>query len=139
MFKVGFPQIFVSFISLCLNCRDPELKTLIPLRNVINEICKYQSTQKVPHIKSFEQFYDMIENDCFEKLHFTHSGKQFYQEKFSADDGSLAILFSNVDDMDHISESTIMYVDASFKIETKENFKYQLVTVLVWIEESVCF
>lgn len=71
-------------------------------------------------------------------MHFTHNNQQFYQEKFSCEeDGSLAVVFSNLQVIQEISDSKIMYVDASFKIDTCEEFKYQLITVLVWIDDSV--
>lgn len=73
----------------------------------------------------------------FERLHFTHNGHQFYQERFATDDGGLALVFCNTAILDQVSESIIMYVDASFKIETEEDFKYQLITVLVWLDDSV--
>lgn len=121
--------------EVCLE--DPKLKNLVPIRNVINEICRYQfSTGKQPQITSFQQFYDRIETDDFEKLHFTHSGQQFYQDKFTTDDGSFALVFCNAAILEQISDSEIMYVDASFKIDTEEDFKYQLVTVLVWLDDS---
>lgn len=91
----------------------------------------------MPHITSFQHFYEIIENDVFERLHFTHSGQQFYQERFSVDDESLALVFCNTAILDQLSDSKIMYVDASFKIETEEDFKYQLITVLVWLDDSV--
>ncbi|KAJ8948023.1 hypothetical protein NQ318_003356 [Aromia moschata] len=79
-------------------------------------------------INSFEQFYDHIEEDAFQKLHFTHNGRQFYQEKFIGDDDSRAIVFANGDIIAQVWHSNLMYVDASFKIDTNEEFKYQLVT-----------
>lgn len=92
----------------------------------------------MPQISSFEEFYDKIEEAIFQKLHYTSTNKQFYQEKFSAEDGSLAVIFCNPDIIEEVSSSKLMYVDASFKIDTTEDFKYQLVTVLVWIDDSVC-
>lgn len=107
------------------------------MRNVINEICKHQVSNKLPRITSFEEFYEKIEDECFEKLHFTNSNKQFYQERFRTEDGCMAVVFCNTDILESVSHSTLMYVDASFKIDTYEHFKYQLVTVLVWVEDSV--
>ncbi|XP_025837118.1 uncharacterized protein LOC108735060 isoform X2 [Agrilus planipennis] len=120
--------------DVCL--QDPQIRSLVPLRNVINEVCRHQLAQKTPPINSFEDFYKHIEKDYFEKLHFTHSNQQFYQEKFHSDDGGMAIVFANSDVIQQLSDSKIMYVDASFKIDTHEDFKYQLVTVLVWIDDS---
>ncbi|KAJ8922979.1 hypothetical protein NQ315_001527, partial [Exocentrus adspersus] len=115
---------------------DPEISELVPLRNVINEICRHQLTCKPPPMSSFEQFYNSIEDDTFQKLHFTHNGVQFYQERFTAADGARAVVFANVDIIEQVSHSNLMYIDASFKIDTGENFKYQLMTVLVWIDDS---
>ncbi|CAH0563624.1 unnamed protein product [Brassicogethes aeneus] len=115
---------------------DPEIRTLVPLRNVINEICRHQLSQKPPKIFTFDQFYDTIEHDVFKKLHFTHSGKQFYQEKFESEDGDKAVVFANCDIVDEVCGSKLMYVDASFRIDSVDSFDYQLVTTLVWVESS---
>ncbi|XP_018566110.1 uncharacterized protein LOC108907076 isoform X2 [Anoplophora glabripennis] len=115
---------------------DPEIKELVPLRNVINEICRHQLTYKIPPINSFDQFYNHVEDDAFQKLHFTHNGVQFYQERFTAEDDCKAVVFANADIVEQVSYGNLMYIDASFKIDTTEEFKYQLVTVLVWIEDS---
>lgn len=115
---------------------DPAIKSLVPLRNVINEICKNQQFQQPPIVRSFEELYKNIESERFEKLHFTLNSAQFYQEKFQSDCGGLAIVFGNRNTIEQTSGSKIMYVDASFKIETNETFTYQLVTVLVWVEDS---
>lgn len=109
----------------------------MPLRNVINEICRHQLTYKIPPINSFDQFYNHIEDDAFQKLHFTHNGTQFYQDRFTAEDDSKAVIFANADIIEQVSYSNLMYIDASFKIDTSEDFKYQLMTVLVWIDDSV--
>lgn len=109
----------------------------MPLKRVINEICQYQSIQKLPTIYNFDQFYDLIETDLFSKIHFTNSGQQFYQEKLTASDGNKAVIFANIESIEQLSDSTIMYVDSSYKIETKEGFNYQLITTLLWVEESV--
>lgn len=109
----------------------------MPLRNVINEICRHQVSNKFPRITSFEEFYDKIESECYEKLHFTNTNKQFYQERFYTEDGCMAVVFCNTDIIETISHCTLMYVDASFKIDTFEDFKYQLLTVLVWMDDSV--
>lgn len=109
----------------------------MPLKNIINEICRSPAATKTPTISHFSQLYDLIETDAFSKVHFTHSNRQFYQEKLSAPDGTKAIMFANLDTISQLSHSSIMYVDASYKIDTKERFKYQLVTVLVWNDESV--
>ncbi|KAI4455840.1 hypothetical protein MML48_8g00009394 [Holotrichia oblita] len=116
--------------------QEPEIRQLVPLRNVINEICKHQVSCKLPRITSFEKFYEKIEDECYEKLHFTNTSKQFYQERFCTDDGCMAIVFCNMEVIENITMCTLMYVDASFKIDTFEDFKYQLVTVLVWIDDS---
>ncbi|GJQ81706.1 hypothetical protein Trydic_g9148 [Trypoxylus dichotomus] len=116
--------------------QEPEIRQLVPLRNVINEICKHQVSNKLPRITSFDKFYEKIEDECFEKLHFTNTNKQFYQERFCTDDGCMAVVFCNTDVVENIGHCTLMYVDASFKIDTLEDFRYQLVTVLVWIDDS---
>lgn len=118
--------------------RDPEIAILVPLRSLINEICKHQLAQKVPPVNSFADFYNMIEDDSLQKFQFTFSGQQFYQERFTvAEEGSMAIVFANVETIKKVSDSKLMYVDASFRIDTCEKFSYQLVTVLVWIDDSV--
>lgn len=109
----------------------------MPLRNVIHEICRHQLSHKPPVISTFDQFYDKIEDDIYKKLHFTHGSKQFYQEKFEAEDDSKAIVFANCETIEEVSYSKLMYVDASFRIDSTDQFKYQLVTILVWVEESV--
>lgn len=117
--------------------RDPEIAVLVPLRSLINEICKHQLTQKIPHVESFNDFYNVIEDDALQKFQFTFTGKQFYQERFSVEEeGTKAVVFANVDTIKNVSNSKLMYVDASFRIDTSENFNYQLVTVLVWIDDS---
>ncbi|KAJ8975669.1 hypothetical protein NQ317_003168 [Molorchus minor] len=94
---------------------DPDIKELVPLRNVINEICRHQLTYKIPQLNTFEQFYDYIEEDVLQKLHFTHTGKQFYHEKFVADDGSMAVMFDNSEVIEEVASSKLMYVDASLQ------------------------
>lgn len=116
--------------------KDPEIKELIPLRNVINEICSHQVSYKTKTIKSFDDLYNYIEDDAFYKLQFTNFGAQFYQEKFTAEDNAKAIVFANANTIELMSESDLMYIDASFRIETEESFSYQLVTVLVWADDS---
>lgn len=116
---------------------DPAIKALVPLRNVINEICRHQQFQQPPMVRSFEELYKSIESERFEKLHFTLNCVQFYQEKFETECGGLAIVFGNRKVIEQTSGSKVMYVDASFKIESNESFSYQLVTVLVWVEDSV--
>lgn len=116
---------------------DPAIKSLVPLRNVINEICKHQQFQQPPIVRTFDELYKNIESERFEKLHFTLNSTQFYQEKFQTDCGSLAIVFGNRKVIEQTSGSKIMYVDTSFKIESNETFTYQLVTVLVWVQDSV--
>jgi hypothetical protein len=128
---LNFRSVYEEFCE-----KDPEMKKLVPLKTVINQICCQQMNLKSPPIYSFEQFYELIENDEFQKLHFTHSNKQFYQEKFSSGDGSKAVIFANCDTIEQVSNSKIMYVDASFKIDTFEHFKYHLVTILVWVTDS---
>ncbi|KAK5641797.1 hypothetical protein RI129_010344 [Pyrocoelia pectoralis] len=117
--------------------QDPEIREVVPLRNVINEICRHQLMHKTKPVTSFEEFYRTIELETYDKLHFTHGSQQFYQEKFLIrEDSSMAVLFANVETIQMVTMSTVMYVDASFKIDTSEDFKYQLLTVLVWVEES---
>lgn len=125
--------------SLCIHffCREPHIKNLLSLRKVISEVCKHQLYQSDPVVSSFEDFYHNIELDRFEKLHFTTNYTQFYQDKFETEEGAKAVVFANGDVINNVSDSKLMYVDASFKIETIENFNYQLVTVLVWVEDSV--
>lgn len=140
--------ILVIYLSFLYSCyiftffvffffREPHIKNLLSLRNVISEVCKHQLYQNDPVVTSFEDFYHNIETDRFEKLHFTTNYTQFYQNKFETEDGAMAIVFANGDVINNVSDSKLMYVDASFKIETNENFSYQLVTVLVWVEDSV--
>ncbi|CAG9865450.1 unnamed protein product [Phyllotreta striolata] len=116
--------------------KDSEIKQLIPLRNVINEICRHQFNHKLVPITSFDVLYNYIEDDSFQKYQFTLEGTQFYQERFSTEDNAKAIVFANLDIIEEMSDSDLMYIDASFRIETNEPFSYQLVTVLVWIDES---
>nr|XP_022906669.1 uncharacterized protein LOC111418369 [Onthophagus taurus] len=113
--------------------QDPDIKKLIPLRNVINEICKHQNPEKIPKISSFEQLFERIEDGAFERLHFTNDNKQFYQEKFSTENGAYAIIFSNIN---KDVKSDLMYVDGSFQINNTESFEYHLITVLIWLDES---
>uniref|UniRef100_A0A1Y1JWE8 Uncharacterized protein n=1 Tax=Photinus pyralis TaxID=7054 RepID=A0A1Y1JWE8_PHOPY len=128
-------NIRIIYEDACI--QDPEIRQVVPLRNVINEICRHQLMLKMKPVASFEEFYKTIEMEMFDKLHFTHSGQQFYQDKITVrEDSSMAILFANVETIRMVSKSTVMYVDASFKIDTTEDFKYQLLTVLVWVEES---
>lgn len=124
--------------SLIFLHSDPAIKSLVPLRNVINEICKHQQFQQPPIVRTFDELYKNIESERFEKLHFTLDSTQFYQEKFQSDDcSSLAIVFGNRKVIEQTSGSKIMYVDTSFKIDSNETFTYQLVTVLVWVQDSV--
>lgn len=103
----------------------------------MSEICKHQQFQKSPTVRSFEELYKNIETERYEKLHFTLHSIQFYQEKFETDCGGLAIVFGNRKVIERVSGSKIMYVDASFKIDNNENYNFQLVTVLVWVDDSV--
>lgn len=110
----------------------------MPIRNLINEICRHQVLTHHPTISSFADLFNFIDSDHFEKLHFTHTGQQFYHEKFHClDDDSMALVFANRDVIEEVSDCKLMYVDASFKIDTSEDFDYQLVTILVWVEDSV--
>lgn len=128
-------NIRIIYEDACI--QDPEIKQVVPLRNVINEICRHQLMHKTKPVNSFEDFFSWIESETFEKLHFTHHNQQFYQEKYHvAEDSSMAVLFGNTEIIQMTSESKVMYVDASFKIDTNEDFKYQLVTVLVWVDDS---
>ncbi|KAF5270622.1 hypothetical protein FQA39_LY01360 [Lamprigera yunnana] len=52
--------------------QDPEIREVVPLRNVINEICRHQLMHKLKPVNSFEDFFSSIESDSYEKLHFTH-------------------------------------------------------------------
>ncbi|XP_050502723.1 uncharacterized protein LOC126882000 isoform X2 [Diabrotica virgifera virgifera] len=117
--------------------RDPHIQKLIPLRNVVNEICRHQvPPHKTSPIQSFDELYNQIEDDSYYKLQFTNNGVQFFQEKFTSEDNAKAIVFANLETIQMLSESDLMYIDASFRIETDEPFCYQLVTVLVWVEHS---
>lgn len=109
---------------------------MIPLKNVITDISRYQYNCSIPPIPSFQQLFTKIEDDDFRKLQFTHDGKQFYQEKFTINLNSQAIVFGNKHIINQVSDSQIMYVDASFRIDTNEQFKYHLITVLVWVGDS---
>ncbi|XP_044272549.1 uncharacterized protein LOC123016304 [Tribolium madens] len=129
--SLNFRSVYEEFCE-----KDPQMRQLVPLKTVINQICCQQMNLKSPPIYSFEQFFDQIENDEFQKLHFTHGHKQFYQERLTASDGGKAVIFANCETIEEISESKIMYVDASYKIDTSENFKYHLITVLVWISDN---
>ncbi|RZC37429.1 uncharacterized protein BDFB_000543 [Asbolus verrucosus] len=129
---LNFRSVYEEFCE-----KDPEIKKLVPLKTVINQICCQQMSIKSPGIHTFEQLYEFIENDDFQKLHFTYTNKQFYQERFMGSDGSKAVVFANCETIEQVSDSKIMYVDASFKIDTKENFSYHLVSILVWVSDSV--
>ncbi|KAJ3653494.1 hypothetical protein Zmor_012743 [Zophobas morio] len=129
--SLNFRNVYEEFCE-----KDPEIKKLVPLKTVINQICSQQMNLKLPPIESFQHFFDIIENDELQKLHFTHTNAQFYQEKFASSDGSQAVVFANCETIEKISDSRIMYVDASFKIDTPEAFKYHLVSVLVWLTDS---
>lgn len=136
--KFDLLRVYNVCCNLCLcSYRDPVIRSLIPLRNVINEICKNQMFQSVPTISSFEEFFRNIETDAYQKLHFTHSYVQFYQDRFETDDGCMAVVFANWEVIRSVSTSKLMYVDASFKIDSTESYVYQLVTVLVWVDDSV--
>lgn len=115
-----------------------KIRDLLPLRTVINEMCRYQLSYKCPELKTFDDFFDHIENDTFQRLHYTTNSKQFYQERFvdEATD-SKAIIFANCEVIRQLSDSKLMYVDSSFKIDSNDTFDYQLVTVLVWMDDSV--
>lgn len=110
------------------------MKSLVPLRVVMNDVCKQQLYH---HVSTFEEFFESIETTRFERLHYTHNSHQFYQEKFATEDGAMAVLFANAHVLQQVSGSDLMYVDASFKIDSSESFRYQLVTLLVWMENSV--
>ncbi|XP_971707.2 uncharacterized protein LOC660378 [Tribolium castaneum] len=129
--SLNFRSVYEEFCE-----KDPEMQELVPLKTVINQICCQQMNLKSPPIYSFEQFFEQIENDEFQKLHFTHGHKQFYQERLTASDGGKAVIFANCETIEEISGSKIMYVDASYKIDTNEKFKYHLITVLVWISDN---
>lgn len=129
-------MIYINFVIFFV-FRDPEIQTLIPLKNVISEICKHQVNYKLPEIQTFQHFYNLIEEDIFQKLQFTQNGRQFYQEKFIYDQYIQALVFGNKHIIDQVSDSELMYVDASFRIDTNEDFKYHLITVLVWVDNSV--
>lgn len=101
-------------------------------------MCRYQLSYKCPELESFDDFFDHIEEDTYQRLHYTCNNKQFYQERFSDENtNSKAIIFANCDVIRDVSYSNLMYVDASFKIESDDKFYYQLLTVLVWVDESV--
>lgn len=128
---LNFRSVYEEFCA-----KNPEMKELVPLKTVINQICCQQMNLKSPPIFSFDQFYDQIENDEFQKLHFTQGHKQFYQERLETGTGGKAVIFANCETIEEISESKIMYVDSSYKIDTTEHFKYHLITVLVWVTDN---
>ncbi|CAH1967240.1 unnamed protein product [Acanthoscelides obtectus] len=111
---------------------DPAIRDIISLRSVIFEVCRNYTTYEPP---TFEQLYKDIQTDIMYKLQFTLNGKQFYQNWFSSGD-SKAMLFANPDIVEELSSSQLLYVDASFKIDTSNQVKFQLVTVLMWISDS---
>ncbi|KAF7281884.1 hypothetical protein GWI33_004085 [Rhynchophorus ferrugineus] len=125
----NFRNLYDEICSL-----DPYIKSLVPLNKVINELCKH-NTADMPSVHSFDEFYNTIENDVYYRIHFIDNQKQFYQDKFETTDGAKAVVFSNSDIIRQYSDSKLMFVDASFNIDT-EDFYYQLVTVLVWVHES---
>ncbi|VEN47876.1 unnamed protein product [Callosobruchus maculatus] len=111
--------------------KDPFIRALVPLKSVLQEVCHNHA--KCEPIYSFEKLAVDIEQDYMYKLQFTLTGKQFYQNQFTADD-SRAIVFANLDIVEELSSSKLMYVDASFKIDCSDNF--QLVTILIWLNDS---
>ncbi|CAH1154714.1 unnamed protein product [Phaedon cochleariae] len=115
---------------------DPKIRDLVPLREIINIICRNPLLQSVPTVRSFEHLFNEIDKEAFEKFQFTFSGKQFFQEKITASDNTKAIIFANSHFVGEIMDSELMYVDASFNIDTNETFSYQLVTVLILVEDN---
>nr|CAH7764105.1 unnamed protein product [Callosobruchus chinensis] len=114
-------------------CRkDPSIETLVPWKSLLQEVCDNQSKYKP--IYSFEELASNIEQRYMYKLQFTLTGKQFYQNQFIADD-SRAILFANLEIVEELSTGKLMYVDSTFKIDYSN--KFQLVTVLIWLTDSV--
>lgn len=72
-------MLLVNIIKIrFLFSRDPNIKTLVPLNKVINELCKH-STGDMPTVHSFDEFYNTIENDVYYRIHFIDNQKQFYQ------------------------------------------------------------
>lgn len=128
--SLNFRSVYEEFCA-----SNPEIETLVPLKTVINEMC-LQGVM-VPQVRSFQHFYNMIDKDECQKFQFTLSDVQFYQEKFKASDGSMAVVFANKETIDSVSDSKLMYVDASFNLGSKEPFDYHLMTVLVWVSQCV--
>ncbi|XP_060522909.1 uncharacterized protein LOC132699933 [Cylas formicarius] len=118
-------------------CRlDTSIRDLVPLKTVINQLCRYGSTNNFPKIKSFKQLYEQIEDACFSKIHYTFCGPQFYQERFMDEkNDAMAIVFANTEIIQKYSYSKLLYVDASFQV-LPDLFPYKMVTVLVWVHDN---
>lgn len=128
--SLSFRSVYEEFCH-----SNPAIETLVPLKTVINEMCMQDII--LPRICSFQQFYNVIDKDEYKNIQFTYSDVQFYQEKFKASDGAMGVVFANRETIDGASDSKLMYVDASFKLGNKESFDYHLMTVLVWVSQSV--
>lgn len=115
--------------------QDGSLINILPLSAVVQEICKQGPAPPSPSVNSFEDFYKRVDQDEFNKIHFTDNRAQFYRDKFETSDGGKAIAFGNEKVIRQYSYSKLMLVDASFYIEAQV-FPYQLVTVFLWVEQS---
>lgn len=114
---------------------DPSIRDTIPLRKIMCDLCTPHPETELPRLKSFDDFFSTIENSIYKKVHFTLNENQFYQEKFESGDGAKGVVFANSEVVNRYSDSKIMFVDASFYIET-DAFFYQVLTVLVWVYDS---
>lgn len=118
---------------------DTDIRELLPIRTVFNELCKTDLAIRVPSVINYMQLYDTIELESFARLQFTQTGKQFYQERLAtSDDTAHAIVFCNTELVERLSTAQLMFVDASFRMDCKdeETGEYCLVTVLLWVDDS---
>lgn len=59
--------------------RDGSLVNILPLSTVVQEICKQGPAPPAPSVNSFEDFYNRVDQDEFNKIHFTDNRAQFYR------------------------------------------------------------
>lgn len=59
--------------------RDGSLINILPLSAVVQEICKQGPAPPSPSVNSFEDFYKRVDQDEFNKIHFTDNRAQFYR------------------------------------------------------------
>ncbi|XP_066158983.1 uncharacterized protein [Euwallacea fornicatus] len=124
----SFKLLYEQFCRL-----DHSIASILPLKVVIREICNWGPAQLPTTVNSFDDFYNRIENDEFCKIQFTDKDIQFYLDRFETEDGGKAVVFGNEEILQKYCHSELMFVDASFYIES-ELFPYQLVTVMVWAD-----